>query len=81
MIVRDNGMGIELEDQSRIFERFERAITDQEIRGMGLGLYISKNIVEAHGGSIRLISEPGSGSEFSVIIPTHNAECALTLNS
>lgn len=69
MIVRDEGMGIKAEDQSRVFERFERAISENEVSGIGLGLYISKNIVRAHGGEIRLKSEFGKGSEFAVIIP------------
>lgn len=69
MIVRDRGIGIRQEDHSRVFQRFERANPEQEINGMGLGLFISKNIVSAHNGQIILNSEPGKGSEFKVIIP------------
>lgn len=68
-IVRDKGIGIQPEDQSRIFERFERANTDLDVNGIGLGLYISNNIVSAHGGKIRLKSEFGKGSEFTVLLP------------
>lgn len=68
-IVRDRGIGVKPEDQSRIFERYERVTSDHEIRGMGLGLFIAKSIVIEHGGEIRLISEHGKGSEFSVILP------------
>lgn len=67
--VKDDGMGIKSEDHERIFQRFERANPEKEINGMGLGLFISKNIVTAHGGNIRLESESGKGSEFTVILP------------
>jgi signal transduction histidine kinase len=70
--VVDTGIGISLEDQERIFDRFKRI--DQEsddiVRGLGLGLYISNAIVEAHGGKIEIASEEGAGSTFSVILPT-----------
>lgn len=69
MTVKDEGMGIRSEDHERIFQRFERANPEKEINGMGLGLFISKNIVSAHGGEIRLVSESGKGSEFTVILP------------
>lgn len=69
LVVRDKGIGISEEDQSRIFERFTRAQTHSTDGGMGLGLYISHNIIRAHGGEIKLKSEPGVGSEFSVILP------------
>lgn len=67
--VRDQGFGIKTEDHVRIFERFERANTEKEINGMGLGLFISNNIAKAHGGEILLKSEFGVGSEFTVILP------------
>lgn len=67
--VRDQGMGIKPEDQIRVFERFERAISGNEVSGVGLGLFISKNIVQALGGEIKLTSEPGKGSEFLVVLP------------
>lgn len=69
LIVRDKGIGIKAEDISRVFERFERAHSDSITGGMGLGLYISNNIIRAHGGEIKLKSEPGIGSEFSVHLP------------
>lgn len=69
IVVRDQGIGITPEDQLRIFNRFERGVAAHDIRGLGLGLYISDNIVKAHGGMIQLKSEPGSGSEFKVVIP------------
>jgi PAS domain S-box-containing protein len=67
--VRDHGIGISPEDQRRIFERFERAVPHTHYGGFGLGLWIVRNIVQAHGGVIRVSSEPGQGSRFEVTLP------------
>jgi PAS domain S-box-containing protein len=67
--VQDHGMGIDKKDQARIFERFERAVPVQNYGGLGLGLYISRQIVELHGGSIRVESELGQGATFKVELP------------
>lgn len=67
--VRDYGMGIAKENQERIFNRFERAISANEVSGLGLGLYIVKQIVEAHQGTIQVISDEGAGSSFIVELP------------
>lgn len=68
--VKDNGIGIPLEKQSKIFEMFERdSAGAQMAEGNGLGLAIVKSIVEARGGTIKLESEPGKGSIFTVEIP------------
>ena len=67
--VKDHGRGIPHEDQARVFERFARAVSATEISGMGLGLYISREILEAHGGSIQVESEPGSGATFTISLP------------
>jgi signal transduction histidine kinase len=67
--VRDYGMGIHPRDQTRIFEQFERAIGGHNISGLGLGLFISKRIVEAHQGWIRVESAEGEGSRFIVELP------------
>jgi signal transduction histidine kinase len=64
--VKDRGVGIPPEQHGRIFERFERADADPNVSGLGLGLYITKQIVSAHGGSIYVESELGAGSTFSV---------------
>jgi signal transduction histidine kinase len=66
LIVQDQGIGIPDGQVDRIFERFERAVEGRNIRGMGLGLWITREIVEAHGGRIRVDSEPGRGSTFTV---------------
>lgn len=67
--VQDHGRGINKDDQERIFKRFERAHTEDDVNGLGLGLYINRQIVEEHQGQISLISEPGKGSVFIVQIP------------
>ncbi|RKH73326.1 PAS domain S-box protein [Corallococcus interemptor] len=68
LIVTDHGMGIPIESQARIFERFERA-SSRNYGGLGLGLFITRRIIEAHGGSIRVESEPGHGAKFIVELP------------
>ncbi|WP_233611973.1 PAS domain S-box protein [Corallococcus sp. AB045] len=72
LIVEDHGMGIPFESQARIFERFERAAS-LNYGGLGLGLFITRRIVEAHGGSIHVESEPGHGAKFIVELPPHMA--------
>lgn len=67
--VRDEGPGIAPEDQERIFKRFERVNSKNNVGGLGLGLYISKQIVEAHKGSITVSSTLGEGSTFTVDLP------------
>ena len=67
--VTDQGAGVGAGEQARIFERFERAASARHFGGMGLGLWISKQIVEAHGGSIRVQSAAGEGATFVVELP------------
>jgi PAS domain S-box-containing protein len=71
LTVRDRGMGIVPRMHQKIFERFERAIGFSNISGLGLGLYISRQIVEAHQGTIRVESSPGLGSVFTVELPKY----------
>lgn len=66
---KDQGMGIDDKLHEKIFQRYERAISSENISGLGLGLYITKQIVQAHNGSIRLTSQLGIGSEFIVELP------------
>ncbi|WP_263263753.1 hybrid sensor histidine kinase/response regulator [Pseudomonas sp. RIT-PI-S] len=67
--VRDHGVGISEEDQRRIFLQFERASNRHGIAGLGLGLFISEQIVSAHGGRITVQSQLGEGALFSVHLP------------
>jgi PAS domain S-box-containing protein len=67
--VRDQGPGISPENQERIFQRFERATSASSVSGLGLGLYISREIIERHGGVLRVESEPGQGATFIVELP------------
>jgi signal transduction histidine kinase len=67
--VRDHGIGIAPADRERIFERFERAASARHYGGLGLGLYITRQVVEAHGGTIRVVSHTGAGSTFAVELP------------
>ena len=69
--VSDQGRGISEEDQQRVFGQFERAATGQadNTGGLGLGLYITRHLVEAHGGTISVKSKLGEGSVFTVRLP------------
>jgi signal transduction histidine kinase len=70
--VEDRGVGITPEDQQRIFHRFERVSDRHKRASLGLGLYIVRSLVQAHGGSIQVQSEPGQGATFTVRLPrTH----------
>jgi signal transduction histidine kinase/CHASE1-domain containing sensor protein len=66
LTIRDYGIGIPDTDQRRIFERFERAVSDRNYGGFGLGLWIVRRIVEAMGGTIHVESTPGEGATFTV---------------
>jgi signal transduction histidine kinase len=74
--VRDQGKGIPACDQQRIFEQFERGADRISPDGFGLGLYISRQLVEAHGGTVELDSEIGKGSVFTVTLPLAVPETA-----
>ena len=69
LVIRDRGIGIPTEDQSRIFERFERVASIRHYAGLGLGLYITRELVVAHGGTITVESVAGEGSTFTVRLP------------
>jgi two-component system OmpR family sensor kinase len=71
--ITDRGIGIAPADRERIFDRFERAVPESNYGGLGLGLWISRQIVEALGGAISLESEPGKGSTFTVRLPIKTA--------
>jgi signal transduction histidine kinase len=76
--VRDTGIGIKPEDRDHLFTRFfrTREATLSAIQGVGLGLSISKSIIESHGGQIEVDSELGRGSEFRVVLPLRAARLA-----
>ncbi|BDG03105.1 sensor histidine kinase [Anaeromyxobacter oryzae] len=76
--VADGGIGIAPEDQARIFERFERAVPARHYGGLGLGLWIARQIVDASGGTIRVESAPGRGATFAVELPADAAAVAGT---
>lgn len=67
--VRDQGMGIAPADQERIFEQFERTEGASQVAGLGLGLYIARQIAQAHQGRLEVRSAPGEGSEFVLSLP------------
>ena len=69
LTVRDQGPGIPKEYQPRIFQKFGKVVSSSDSGGMGLGLYISQQIAQAHGGELRLSSEPGAGASFTLELP------------
>ena len=69
LTVRDHGQGIGPEDQQRIFEPYERLASAAGEDGAGLGLYIVREVVRAHGGRIEVESAPGQGATFRVFLP------------
>ncbi|WP_394781952.1 ATP-binding protein [Undibacterium sp.] len=72
--VRDYGTGISEENQRRIFAPFERAVDNDTSGGLGLGLYITRQLAEAHGGSISVESRHGEGALFSITLPLHTPQ-------
>jgi PAS domain S-box-containing protein len=69
LVVRDQGVGVAPEDQERLFDRFERVRLDRNVSGYGVGLWIVRRVVEAHGGSVSVESRLGEGSSFIVQLP------------
>ena len=69
--VRDTGIGLSPDEQDQLFTQFFRAQnrTTQEVSGTGLGLTITRSLVEMHGGALRVSSAKGSGSTFSFTLP------------
>ena len=74
--VRDSGIGIAADDLGKVFARFFRTpeVAERSIKGLGLGLAIVQAIVDGHGGTVEIDSEPGVGSEFRVLLPRHRPE-------
>jgi PAS domain S-box-containing protein len=67
--IADHGIGIDASELNRVFQRFQRAVSSRSYGGMGLGLYITRQIVDAHAGSIQVESNLGQGSLFVVDLP------------
>ncbi|QSQ12454.1 PAS domain-containing sensor histidine kinase [Myxococcus landrumensis] len=70
LAVKDHGIGISEDGMARLFGKFERAVSERHYGGLGLGLYITRQIVEAMGGSITVRSAQGQGSTFILRLPT-----------
>ncbi len=84
LVVKDSGIGIPAERQKKIFERFERAVSTSKYEGLGVGLYITYQIIKTHGGSINVKSKQNEGTTFEVklplsppvqLVPTQNKPC------
>jgi PAS domain S-box-containing protein len=75
--VADHGIGIDQQALQRIFDRFERAVSLRHYGGLGLGLFITRQIVEAHGGTVVVQSHPNQGSVFTVVLPCQGATLGL----
>jgi PAS domain S-box-containing protein len=69
LVVEDHGIGIAPDDLSRIFGRFERTVASKNYGGLGLGLYIARQIIEQHRGSIRAENRPCGGAQFVIKVP------------
>ena len=71
LAVADNGIGIPPAEQARVFDKFYRSasLPDRSVPGIGLGLSYVKLLVEAHGGTVALRSQPGQGTTVTVTIP------------
>lgn len=74
--VKDHGIGIALEAQPKIFDRFERAVDANEVSGLGLGLFITRQIARAHGGTVSVSSDLGQGATFTVDLPLKTTQLA-----
>jgi len=73
--VKDQGRGIAIKDQQLLFTRYSRLDHQSAVmtKGFGLGLFLSKEILTMHGGSVGVTSKPGSGSSFYFILPLHSS--------
>ncbi len=74
LAVTDHGIGIDPARRPHVFDRFERAVPSSRYGGLGLGLYIARSIIVAHGGTITVDSELGTGSTFTVTLPCTASE-------
>jgi two-component system CheB/CheR fusion protein len=79
--VEDHGIGIQPADVSRIFGRFERAVTSRHFGGFGVGLWLARRNVEAHGGRVTVESEPGAWTRFTILLPLEPAAPQLAASA
>lgn len=77
--IADNGIGIAESEYSKIFGRFYRSQAVSEQEGVGIGLYLAREIVSTQGGYIKVISKAGRGSVFSVILPMQESIKTMAL--
>jgi len=78
LVFADTGRGIPADEIPHLFEKYRRVREAKRTEGTGLGLFIAKTIVTAHGGDIRVESTPGSGSTFTILLPVLAPEQAAT---
>jgi signal transduction histidine kinase len=76
LTVVDHGIGIPPTDRARIFERFERAVSVRNYGGLGLGLWVTRQVVEAHQGAFLVEDTPGGGATFHIRLPRHGRSAA-----
>ncbi len=69
IIIEDHGIGMSKTTQKKIFDLFERGVAQENYKGLGVGLYITRQIIDAHKGTIKVISKEGKGSTFILILP------------
>ena len=74
LVVRDEGIGIPPEALGRIFDRFERAVSERNYGGLGLGLYVTRQVIDAMGGRVTAQSTPGHGALFIVELPRQTSK-------
>ena len=79
--VQDHGIGIAPEQQERLFARFERGVSRRQYGGFGLGLWITRQLVDAMGGDITVASRAGQGATFSIVLPIDRAATTGTRKS
>jgi signal transduction histidine kinase len=68
-IIKDNGIGVSKQKHKKIFELFQRGVSTEEYKGLGVGLYITQKIANTHGGTVEISSSPGRGSTFTMKLP------------
>ena len=78
LAVQDQGIGIAPEQQQRLFARFERGVSRRQYGGFGLGLWITRQLVDAMGGEITVASRTGQGATFSIVLPIDGSAAAGT---